>query len=233
MFGDLAILKKKLKRLPCSRSCTLRRLIARQYVKVCFRFSRTLRGSEPCLGLFGYRCRVVFGTRTARVVKEKAKAARSVARTSVKGGTSVREPRGNTIKILEMAARKQGVSRAELIKLTGWQGAPWKWNFSNWQKTGGSRMHFFDIASDCFNSSYKRIKIRLYKEYRLQFPPDHCVWSGLHRIASPNIILAEPRDAEIVSRGPILGVYYCHSFARVWIAHLCDKNLSCKVLSEL
>ena len=34
-----------------------------------------------------------------------------------------------------MAARKQGVCRAELIKLTGWQGAPWKWNFSNWQKT--------------------------------------------------------------------------------------------------
>src|SRR5262245_61495262 len=94
-------------------------------------------------------------------------------------------------------------------------------------------MHFFDIASDCFNSSYKRIKIRLHKEYRLQFPPDHCVWSGLHQIASPNIILAEARDSEIVSRGPIIGVRYCHSFTRVWIAHVWDKHLSCKVLSEL
>jgi hypothetical protein len=94
-------------------------------------------------------------------------------------------------------------------------------------------MHFFDIASDRFNSSYKRIKIRLQKEYRLQFPPDYCVWSGLYQIASPNKILAESRVSEIVSRGPIVGVCYGHSFTRLWIAHLCEKHLSCKVLSEL
>src|SRR5215470_10681937 len=140
------------------RLCRLRRSTARQHEKVCFRFSRTLQGSEPCLGLPGYRCRVVFG---------------------------------------------------------------------------GLRMHFFDIASDRFNSSYKQIKIRLQKEYRLQFPPDHCVWSGLYQIASPNKILAEARVSEIVSRGPIVGVCYCHSFTRLWIAHLCEKRLSCKVLSEL
>ena len=47
-----------------------------------------------------------------------------------------RRPSGMTAQILNMAARKNGVSRAELNELTGWRGAPWKWLFSNKHKTG-------------------------------------------------------------------------------------------------
>jgi hypothetical protein len=87
-----------------------------------------------------------------RAVKDKAKSA-AKARTPVKGKTtktktkravSTREPRGTTVKILEAASRKLGVSRAELDAITAkasqsgkpWKGTPWKWNFDNPQGTG-------------------------------------------------------------------------------------------------
>ncbi|HEY5378173.1 MAG TPA: hypothetical protein VIJ78_01385 [Pseudolabrys sp.] len=40
------------------------------------------------------------------------------------------------VKILAAASRKQGVSPAELNKLTGCAGAPWKWLFKNPKRNG-------------------------------------------------------------------------------------------------
>lgn len=40
------------------------------------------------------------------------------------------------LKILALTSRKDGVSPAELNKLTKWKGAPWKWLFSNPKKNG-------------------------------------------------------------------------------------------------
>jgi hypothetical protein len=46
------------------------------------------------------------------------------------------KPTGKVARILKMASRPNGASRAELNKLTGWRGAPWKWLFKNPKGTG-------------------------------------------------------------------------------------------------
>jgi hypothetical protein len=38
--------------------------------------------------------------------------------------------------VLRLASRRNGASRAELIDLTGWSAAPWRWLFRNPKKTG-------------------------------------------------------------------------------------------------
>src|SRR5262249_8855643 len=42
-----------------------------------------------------------------------------------------RKPAGMVKKSLKLTSRKDGVSPAELNKVTEWKGAPWKWLFSN------------------------------------------------------------------------------------------------------
>lgn len=70
-------------------------------------------------------------TATAKA-KGKAKPAKATKAKPAKAKpTAKREPRGKTVKILELAARKGGVTPAELNKLTKWRGAPWRWLFQN------------------------------------------------------------------------------------------------------
>jgi hypothetical protein len=38
--------------------------------------------------------------------------------------------------VVKLAMRKGGVTRSELITATGWKVCPWRWTFSNPQKTG-------------------------------------------------------------------------------------------------
>lgn len=38
--------------------------------------------------------------------------------------------------LVALAMRPEGVSPAELNEVSKWNGAPWRWLFSNWQKTG-------------------------------------------------------------------------------------------------
>jgi hypothetical protein len=46
------------------------------------------------------------------------------------------KPTGKVARILKLASRPNGASRAELNKLTGWRGAPWRWLFTNPKRTG-------------------------------------------------------------------------------------------------
>lgn len=52
------------------------------------------------------------------------------------GGRKADAPTGMTAKVVELAARPNGATRAELNELTQWKGAPWKWFFSNPKGTG-------------------------------------------------------------------------------------------------
>ena len=45
-------------------------------------------------------------------------------------------PEGKRAEIVALCRRKEGATRAELIDLTGWSKAPWKWLLSNPQGTG-------------------------------------------------------------------------------------------------
>jgi hypothetical protein len=45
-------------------------------------------------------------------------------------------PEGKRAAVVDLAKRPEGATRAELIELTGWSKAPWKWLFSNPQGTG-------------------------------------------------------------------------------------------------
>lgn len=73
----------------------------------------------------------------AKAAKANGKAkAKPAAKAKAKATTTAkpkadRKPRGMVVKILALASRKNGVSPAELNKLTEWKGAPWKWLFSN------------------------------------------------------------------------------------------------------
>jgi hypothetical protein len=71
-----------------------------------------------------------------RVVKPKAAAKAKAKGKAAKAPAARKGPRGMVVKILAMASRKNGVSPAELNKLTEWRGAPWKWLFSNPKKNG-------------------------------------------------------------------------------------------------
>jgi hypothetical protein len=75
--------------------------------------------------------------------KTKAAAKRAPAKRAKVAKATPRngEPRGRVVEILKLASRAKGVSPAELNELTEWKGAPWKWLFSNWQKTGYCDRH--------------------------------------------------------------------------------------------
>jgi hypothetical protein len=51
------------------------------------------------------------------------------------------KPTGKVARILKLASRPHGASRAELNKLTGWRRAPWRWLFSNKHGTGYCDRH--------------------------------------------------------------------------------------------
>lgn len=81
--------------------------------------------------------------------KPAKKAAATSARTPVKDKAE-RKPSGKVVDILKLASRENGVSPAELNKLTEWTGAPWKWLFQNPKKTGycdrwGYKFEVFEI----------------------------------------------------------------------------------------
>jgi hypothetical protein len=48
-------------------------------------------------------------------------------------------------RIGKLAARKQGASRAELIKLTKWQKQSWRWYFVNSRGTGWCQRHDYTL----------------------------------------------------------------------------------------
>jgi hypothetical protein len=51
-------------------------------------------------------------------------------------GSTGPQPGSMAAKIGALAARPQGASRAELVKLTGWKAQAWKWYFQNKHGTG-------------------------------------------------------------------------------------------------
>ena len=53
-----------------------------------------------------------------------------------KRGRKAAGPSGMVAKIIELATRPEGVTRAELNETTNWKGAPWKWLFQNPKRTG-------------------------------------------------------------------------------------------------
>src|SRR5262245_23926569 len=69
-------------------------------------------------------------SKPAKTAKAKAPAKAAKAKPAAKPKAE-RKPKGMVVKILALASRKDGVSPAELNKLTTWKGAPWKWLFSN------------------------------------------------------------------------------------------------------
>ena len=81
------------------------------------------------------------GAKTAKPVKRQATANGKRTSATPKGNgkppakrtgePKVKQPKGMVVEILKLASRKDGVSPAELNKLTEWKGAPWKWLFSN------------------------------------------------------------------------------------------------------
>jgi hypothetical protein len=48
-------------------------------------------------------------------------------------------------RIGKLAGRKQGASRAELIKLTGWEKQSWKWYFVNSRETGWCQRNGYSL----------------------------------------------------------------------------------------
>jgi hypothetical protein len=62
----------------------------------------------------------------------KPKAAKAMKKAKAHGNG----PSGFVADIVKLASRPSGVSRAELIALTKWHGAPWKWLFKNPKGTG-------------------------------------------------------------------------------------------------
>lgn len=78
----------------------------------------------------------------ARKAKPAKKGAKSSARRAPKSDAARATKAGSSNKdsmvgkVIALASRPQGASPAELNKLTGWKGCPWKWQFSNPKKTG-------------------------------------------------------------------------------------------------
>lgn len=54
-------------------------------------------------------------------------------------------PTGKVAECIALALRPQGVTAKELNELTGWTGAPWRWNFSNPKNTGWAQKHGYDF----------------------------------------------------------------------------------------
>jgi hypothetical protein len=54
-------------------------------------------------------------------------------------------PSGMAARIGKLAARKQGASRAELVKLTKWQKQSWRWYFVNSRDTGFCQRHGYTL----------------------------------------------------------------------------------------
>jgi hypothetical protein len=54
-------------------------------------------------------------------------------------------PAGMAARIGKLAARKQGASRAELIKLTKWEKQSWRWYFVNSRGTGWCQRHGYTL----------------------------------------------------------------------------------------
>lgn len=81
----------------------------------------------PIEGGFGYR----------KIVK---------ASKPVKAPTS-EGPTGKVAECITLALRPQGVTAKELNELTGWNGAPWRWNFSNPKNTGWAQKHGYDFEA--------------------------------------------------------------------------------------
>lgn len=80
--------------------------------------------------------RTVNPKKATKTVKPAKKAkAKKTAKVSAKPKAE-RKPKGMVVKILALASRPNGVSPAELNKVTEWKGAPWKWLFSNPKKNG-------------------------------------------------------------------------------------------------
>lgn len=50
---------------------------------------------------------------------------------------STKQPGGKTAQVIDLAARPEGATPAELIAATGWTGAPWKYNFQKWSAQYG------------------------------------------------------------------------------------------------
>ena len=79
-------------------------------------------------------------TKTKPAAKRAAPKAKTTERRKAKSDNArkpvEKAPRGNVVEILKLASRPNGVSRAELIALTKWEGAPWKWLFKNSKGTG-------------------------------------------------------------------------------------------------
>src|SRR5262245_15468276 len=67
----------------------------------------------------------------AKVLPKKGTKAAKAKATKAAKPKADRKPSGMVEKILKLASRPDGVSPAELNKLTSWKGAPWKWLFSN------------------------------------------------------------------------------------------------------
>lgn len=80
-------------------------------------------------------------TRKSKPAK-KGKPAKSTARRAPKSDAARTTKAGASDKdsmvgkVIELASRPNGASPAELNKLSGWKGCPWKWQFSNPKKTG-------------------------------------------------------------------------------------------------
>lgn len=80
--------------------------------------------------------------------KGRKAAAPKVERHGVEGGRTAKkeEPEGKTLDVIRLAMRECGVTPSELIKLTGWTKAPWKWNFHNPKGTGWAQRYGYEFT---------------------------------------------------------------------------------------
>lgn len=79
-------------------------------------------------------------TKTASAKKTPTRTAKSAskskARENARKPIGENKPSGKAEEIGKLAARENGASRAELIKLTGWEKQAWKWYFVNSKNNG-------------------------------------------------------------------------------------------------
>jgi hypothetical protein len=80
----------------------------------------------------------------SKSTKRKAKTKKTKAAKTAKRGYG---PSGKVVDILKLTSRPNGVSRQELIDLTKWQGAPWKWLLKNPKGTGYCDRHGYTLRT--------------------------------------------------------------------------------------